>query len=148
MKINFNQLWDLLFPKKCINCQRPGSYLCKDCLSLISINEFSICPFCSQRTSHYDCCQQHREKNIDQLHFATSYNQPLVKKIINKYIGSPFIQKLAPSLAFLIIAHFKLISESPMWNNVILIPFPLSSRREDIWVSIPTEKLYNNFLPL
>jgi len=141
MKINFNSFWDILFPKKCLHCRRSGYYLCEDCFSLISINEKSFCPFCSRRTKNYGNCSRHQDKNLDYLHFATFYNQPLLKKVIKHYRKSPFIKELSVPLTRLIIAHFSLIYQPLNLKNILLIPFPISKKEEKFIGFSPSRKI-------
>ncbi len=39
---------DLLFPIKCYQCNKPGSYLCQECLTKIPLIRKQICPRCGQ----------------------------------------------------------------------------------------------------
>jgi len=130
MKINFSNIWDILFPKKCIYCHRSGQYLCEDCFSLISINKNSFCSLCNRRTKNYQNCFKHQDKNLDFLHFATFYKQPLIKRVIKYYRQSPFIKELSIPLTRLIIAHFYLIYQPVNLKNILLVPFPVSRSQE------------------
>lgn len=40
---------DLVFPKKCLGCGRPGSYICRECIKKVEI-PFLICPQCGRKS--------------------------------------------------------------------------------------------------
>lgn len=110
-----NLFLNLFFPRFCLNCGKEGNYLCKDCRGTLEILE-----------SH----QKIRTENLKDLYWALPYQNPLVKKIIQKFKHQPFIKELAKTLASLIIAHFQLI-EKPLtdFSSFILIPLPLEKKR-------------------
>jgi ComF family protein len=107
-------LLDLFFPKFCFGCQKEGSYLCQDCLSVLEISS---------------CHQKYSTKNLADLYFALPYQNPLVKKLIQKFKYKPFIKELAENLASLIITHLQLLDNKPNFTNFILIPIPLNEKR-------------------
>lgn len=124
-----------LFPQFCLNCQREGSLICQDCLSSIDLCQFNYCPFCKvpKRVFEKGVCPSHQKMKLSGIFSATSYQIPLVKKLISKFKYQPFLKNLAPPLTSLIIAHFllsenKLISQDK--ENSVLVPIPLSKFRE------------------
>ena len=40
-------LIDLLFPKECLGCKRPGSYICSSCINKLSSIKL-LCPECQK----------------------------------------------------------------------------------------------------
>jgi predicted amidophosphoribosyltransferase len=77
------QLLDLLFPKFCLNCNSPGSYLCPTCVTLITRHK-QICIICGRISPYgqtHDRCQPHT--NLDGIIIATEYKN-LMKKLIHK----------------------------------------------------------------
>jgi len=128
-------LLDLLFPVFCFGCGREGSYLCQDCLALIEILEYQYCPFCypPKIVSDGKTCQKcRRDKKLTGLFSATSYENFLIKRIINQFKYEPLVKELAKTLASLIITHFLLLNKSPqqIWIKSILVPVPLDKTRE------------------
>ncbi len=121
---------DLLFPPRCLGCQKEGTYLCEDCKSIIGILE-----------SH----KIYSTKNLKDLYFAAPYQNPLIKILIRKFKYQPFIKELSKPLASLIVNHFQLIDKKPDFfyslsptpkfgggsnkANFILIPVPLNNKR-------------------
>jgi len=131
---------DILFPKFCLNCKKEGSYLCSDCLSLIDISDRIYCPFCKYPKIVLDkrtCKSCRKTKNLDGLYCATSYNNFIVKNLINKYKYEPFIKELKTSLSLLIIYHLLIINNSisentnikEIFKDFLIIPVPLSKKK-------------------
>jgi len=81
-----NSILDILFPKFCLNCNREGQWLCEDCFSLIDIFEKQYCPSTTKLTN---------------LYCATSYDNFIVKKLINQFKYKPYIKELSePPITF------------------------------------------------
>ncbi len=129
----FRTLSETIFPRFCANCGREGYALCPDCLSLIDITEYRYCPFCRKRLlGKAGKCSTHRKKYLDGLDFAVSYQQPIVKNLIQKFKYNPFQKELAQSFATLIITHFLLTDNQTIIEdsgNSLFLPVPLSSFR-------------------
>jgi len=103
-----NFILDILFPRFCINCNKEGNYLCQDCFSLIEISESQYCPFCSSPKIVLDgktCNYCRRRKKLVGLFCTTSYNNFVVKKLINQFKYEPYIKELSKLLCSLIVAH-------------------------------------------
>ncbi len=111
-------IFDLIFPKFCLGCQREGDYLCPDCRATIEI--FS---------SH----QPLKTKHLQDLYFATDYQNFLLKRLIQKFKYFPFLKELAPLASSLIIDHLQLIDNPPEFfkekKDYLLIPIPLTKKR-------------------
>lgn len=127
-----NFLLNLLFPPFCLNCQREGNYLCQDCLSLIDISNYQYCPFCHPPKIVLDgktCKFCKRNKKLNGLFSATSYQDFIIKKVIGQFKYQPYIKELSKILASLIITHFQLLAKSPNFSQAILIPIPLEKKK-------------------
>ena len=107
-------LLDILFPKFCFNCGQEGDYLCGDCQGMLEISGFH---------------QKYATANLRDLYFSLSYQNPLVRNLIQKLKYEPFIKELAKTLSSLIIAHFELLDNKPDFTDFILIPVPLTKKR-------------------
>lgn len=121
---------NLLFPRVCLNCQREENYLCDDCLSLIEITDYQYC-LCEKpkRIIEREKCPRCRFHKLDFLYFAASYQNNLVKNLIQKFKYEPFIKELAQPLAFLIAKHFQLFNNPPIFYDYCLMPIPLEKRK-------------------
>lgn len=127
-----NFLIHILFPQFCLNCKREGVLVCEDCLSSIDLSEFNYCPFCQtpKRVFEEGTCPSHRKMKLSGLFSATSYQNPLVKKLVSKFKYEPFLKNLTSPLTSLIIAHF-LLSENKL----------ISQNKEDsVFLSVPLAK--------
>ncbi len=124
-------LLDTIFPQFCLGCQREGNLVCYDCLMSIEISEYQYCPFCQKpkRIFEKGTCSLHRKMNLDGLFAATSYQNPLVKKMIVSFKYEPYLKTLGKPLAFLIISHFLLSGKEKIFKpleNSLFLPIPLS----------------------
>jgi len=128
-------LLDLFFPRFCVGCNQEGFYLCQDCLSLIEILENQYCPFCNLPKIVLDgktCPRCKKLKALSGLYFATSYQTPLVKKMISLFKYPPFIKELSGPLTSLIITHFQILGKNHNVFKVkrfVLIPVPLHRKQ-------------------
>jgi len=124
---------DAFFPSSCIICGKEGSPLCSDCLSLIPIEEYQYCPFCSPPKIVLDgrTCLNHRKtKKLDGLFCATTYHNPIIQKTLQAFKYPPYIKELSHPLASLIIAHLKLLGKNKKdFKNFVIIPIPLHRRK-------------------
>ncbi|MFA5228281.1 MAG: phosphoribosyltransferase family protein [Candidatus Paceibacterota bacterium] len=122
------KLLDLLFPKECINCKREGSFLCEDCLSLIEVNHFQYC-LC-EKLEKKNKCNNCKNRSLDKLFSATSFENKIVKNIINKLKNSR-IKELSIPLAYLIIKHLQII-DCQIDNDFFLASVPISNKDKRI----------------
>jgi len=109
-----NFLLNLFYPKYCFLCQREGTYLCQDCLSTLEISGFH---------------QKFSTENLSDLYFATSYQKPLIKNLIQSFKYKPFVKELTDNLSSLIIEHFQLLEKPPDFADFILIPVPMEKKK-------------------
>ena len=107
-------LLDLLFPKRCLGCQKEGSHCCEDCLSLLSL---APAPSILERDS-----------SLSGLFCATSFQDTFVQRLIHSFKYPPFLRDLAKPLAFSIIAHIALLNK-PIYPPDVICPIPLHKRR-------------------
>ncbi len=124
-------LLDILFPRFCLNCQKEGSYLCQDCFSLIDIFQRQYCPFCLRPKVVDDgrtCASCEKTKKLSGLYCAASYDNFIVKRLVNQFKYEPYIKELAEPLVSLIIAHINSIDKQD-FNEFVLIPIPLHKKR-------------------
>lgn len=133
----YNQLLNLLFPQFCLKCQKEGFLICKDCFSLIDINPFQYCPFCSHpnRVIKNGKCQSHQNFYLNGLFSACEYKNPLVKKMIFLFKYKPYIKNISLPLTTLIISHFALTEKHPLTllhqpKQGVFMPVPLFKKKE------------------
>lgn len=87
---------DLLFPKICVGCHRPGSYLCSDCQKSITQKPL-ICPICFRPAiggaTHPLCT---RKYGLDGLWSLANYQDP-IRSLIHK-LKYRFVREIAKTL--------------------------------------------------
>lgn len=130
-----NIILNTIYPQFCLNCNKEGSVICTDCLSLIEISEYTFCPFCNipQRVSRKGTCNSHQNKSLNGLFSACEYNQPILKKLIYNFKYSLLLKTLSPYLAYLIIAHFVTSKNQQIFNsgeNTIFVPMPIHKSKK------------------
>lgn len=79
-----NLILDLLFPKKCLGCQKLGSYFCQDCISTI-IPARPICFYCQKWSLNgqtHPLCQ--RKYGIDGL-WSLGIYQGILREAIKQF---------------------------------------------------------------
>ena len=128
---------EIIFPAKCLNCEKQGDFLCKDCLFLIETIEQKYCHICKKRKPDtvFQCAKCKHKTSLFHLFFATTYNEKredvLVKKLIHYFKYEPLIRQLSSIFSNLIIAHFKIIGlNKNFFKDFIIIPIPLYIKRE------------------
>jgi len=124
---------DLLFPKFCLNCGKEENYLCDNCFSLIDILERQYCPFCNSPKVVIDnktCSFCKRTKNLTGLYCAASYENFIIKKLVNQFKYGSCIKELSKPLSFLITAHFNALGVKFTKAHIILIPVPLYKKKQ------------------
>ncbi len=97
-------LLDLIFPKKCLECGKSGSYLCVNCLQKVS------------------------QIGASGKHFAAFKYEGVVRKAIIA-LKYKFVFDIAEELASLFAERIK--NSKLTINNTVLIPVPLHKRREN-----------------
>ena len=119
-------LLNLLFPKKCVGCQRTGSYLCKLCFSKISYVEKPVCPICQRQAvggkTHPGCAGRYR---LDGLIAPLRYKWPIDAAI--RQIKYKWIYTIEEILVSFVVRDFW---KSDVPNFDLLMPIPLHPRRK------------------
>ncbi len=113
---------DLFFPKKCLGCNKTGTYLCDSCFNKIEIAQNNKCPFCDRPVAPSQICEKCAEKYfLDKLIWATPYSNALVKELIKafKYL---YIKELAKPLSQLLclipgVKHDAIVVAIPLYKK-------------------------------
>lgn len=119
-------LLDVIFPKKCLECQKEGSYICPGCIGKIEL-AIPICPYCFRPSINgqpHALCQ--RDLGLDKLIAVWRYRGVVRKAIIAlKY---KFISSLASEMANHFSKQIKR-NRTKFPKNAIFVPIPLNWRR-------------------
>lgn len=132
-----NWFLELFFPSFCLGCQIEGTLLCPDCLETLEISQYRYClcnknPLRLPPENKNGKCSRCNHQKLSGLFSALAYQERfLTKKIIHQFKYSPRLKTLAKPLANLLVKHFVLTNQNTnnIWENSILIPVPLQSRR-------------------
>ncbi len=122
-------LLDYIFPKKCVSCKKPGSYLCENCFVYISFDAKSLCLVCNKRTfnnlTHQKCLKKYTINGC----FSALYYTKTTQKLIFNFKQKPFLTDLKTVLSEL---FYESIIQNENFNKQlqkgdwILVPIPLS----------------------
>ncbi len=116
-------LADWLFPKACVTCGVPKTFLCRACIASVPPWNDMVCPYCLAPNDSGLCLSCQKKTYLHDIVIATDYDTATVKKALHayKYDG---LRGLATPLA-----HFLL----PYAENLTALPFvsvPMHPRRK------------------
>jgi len=124
---------DFLFPKRCVSCEKLGSYICPDCFVKIKPIETPICPVCTRPAIHgltHPRCQG--RLRLDGLVCLFSYQGPI--KVALKKIKFSSIFDLVPELARLAledIEESEVLYKFFVEKKPLVVPIPLHWFRQN-----------------
>ncbi len=88
------QILDLIFPKRCVNCRKIGSYICDNCFSCIELFQEHVCPVCLKRSitgeTHPGCISAYC---LDGLIAGVVY-KGVVRRLIHSFKFNPYLSDL------------------------------------------------------
>jgi len=123
-------LIDLIFPKFCLNCHLPGSYICQRCQKYLFPTKHNQCFFCKKPSlyglTHQSCLKRF---NIDGVSSLFYYNNFLKKIIKNtKYrLATEVWKELTSVIKPEIIGDLNFYKKLP--GKVFFQPIPLSKNK-------------------
>ncbi|MFA5013116.1 MAG: ComF family protein [Candidatus Paceibacterota bacterium] len=125
-----NLIVDILFPKKCLNCGREGTYFCEDCFSLVSINPFVHC-LCenSQKLPFAGKCPRCEKRKLNGIFAATDFKSRQVKLMVHNFKYKSQIKELCYPLSILILTHFNVVAKD-LPGDCVIVPVPLFIKRK------------------
>jgi len=134
-----SSLFDLIFPKKCLNCGNFGSFLCSPCLKILPIHPVQHCPHCLHENAHGSLCDLCRRFpqvsdfwKIDRLFVVSPYVQSSLLQTVIKTMKYRNAYPLATLMGEWMATVF--CSKNPEIkidsNNILVVPVPLHRLRE------------------
>ncbi|MBM3255916.1 MAG: ComF family protein [Candidatus Moranbacteria bacterium] len=128
-------LLNILFPRHCVICETPDSYLCKNCFGAIPIRKTNLCPVCQNIETFAGrvcnvCENEKRKIYLDGLIIASYYKNPVLRETLFRFKYN-FIQGLSFSLAKVLAKKILSLSEFP-FTDFTLVPIPLHPKRQ-LW---------------
>lgn len=120
-----NFIFDLLFPRFCVGCQKEGTWLCPSCQDKIILIKSPACIICNKLDPHGLCPKHRPALHISSIYPVGYYSDPILKSLIHsfKYDGAKDILEILGPLIT------NLAKNRPLPKNPILIPVPLSYSR-------------------
>ncbi len=123
----------LIFPIRCIGCDKFGDYVCLGCLRTISVKKNFECIGCKRNTPFGQTCYLCAKINsVNQLLIVVDYKNFLVEKML-KFLKYKFIPDLEQPLSVLMKKYLRWLTLDKNFNvfetNPLLIPVPLHQRR-------------------
>ncbi|OGM10539.1 hypothetical protein A2159_03470 [Candidatus Woesebacteria bacterium RBG_13_34_9] len=120
-------LFDFMFPKKCLECGKEGRYICFSCLKkLPQIKQ--KCPYCEKASidgaTHIKCIKKFR---IDGIYSLWPYQGVIRKAILNLKFN--FAQVVADELSEYMFFILKKLPVFP--KNSVITPIPLHFLRKN-----------------
>lgn len=118
---------DFIFPKRCVNCRKIGSYICTDCFAFIKFHDQGICLVCQRASigglTHPVCRGRYSPDGV----FSSLVYKGVVKKLVYKFKYNPNLTDLQETLTDL---FYEGIIQKEALNKVlekdsVLIPIPL-----------------------
>lgn len=119
-----NYIWDMAFPKQCINCSAWNLYICKNCQQQLKLTTEQRCIAC-QLPSQYGFTHIYcRTVDLpDRLITIFDYRDQLVSKIINS-TKLALVSELITELSFAAINKIEVRSEE--FDSFVLCPIPMT----------------------
>jgi len=121
---------DFFYPRFCLGCQSPGTYICRKCSGLIIPFEKQKCINCGQSSrlglTHPSCCN---ELNVDGTFIIFKYNR-FMKKIIKNikyHLATQVFDELTKSMPLSYLTPLFKIKR--VFSKALIQPVPLSKKR-------------------
>ena len=125
MQIN-ELILELIFPKRCVECHKPGEFVCFDCVSRISKIFTFTCQKCGKITQSGQYCSSCRGSiELTGVMVACDYNSGPTKEIIHHLKYSGFVD-LSEILGELLVERIKKSNK----RNFVVVPVPMDSKKE------------------
>lgn len=118
---------DFFFPKRCVGCERLGSYLCTVCFTKIEFSTSTLCFVCNRGSldglTHPSC----RGKFVIDGVYSSLVYSGIVKKLVYLFKYQPYLTDLKTVLIDLM---YESLSQQEMAYKVlssegVLVPIPL-----------------------
>ncbi len=127
LSFGLNILADVFYPKYCFGCQRPGSYLCKFCMSQIPFQRKNYCVVCNSPNTggftHPSCLNNNHPDRL--LSAFSYYNRVIADMVITgKYYFVPEVFAILGALT----AEYLLQQNN--FTDFVVCAVPLHPRRQ------------------
>ena len=132
---------DLFYPKKCLECNKNGQYICDKCIDKVKASSYS-CPYCNRPSfegkTHPNC---KKLQGLDQLISLWKYDGVVRKSIL--VLKYRFVFDIAEELSDTI--YIRIIEKKINFGkNVVLTSVPLHRKRQFFRGFNQTEEIAKN----
>ena len=124
-------LLDVLFPKRCVQCKKVGTYICTNCFATIAFIDTMVCTVCQRQAfggvTHPVCRTRY---SIDGV-FPSLVYKGVVKKLVYVFKYPPYVTDLKQQLVDLFYEGIiqKEYFISSLQDSVLLVPIPLHAAK-------------------
>lgn len=128
-----NFILDILFPIKCIACDKEGEWICEKCFSKIKINKKQTCPKCFSKNNKGTFCDKCSiYSKMRGVLVSASYENKLLQKAVH-ILKYKYVKDLSKPLSIVLQKGFKTWQKNNRLDleDIILIPVPLHKKREN-----------------
>jgi len=117
---------DIIFPIRCVGCQKEGRWICERCWVGLKLYNYSLCPICGLESKNGSVCGYCQKlTSLDGLSVILEKNN-LSQKLIH-FVKYNFVVDILTVLKPQFIEYFKI---NPWWRDFfVLVPVPLHRRR-------------------
>lgn len=124
---------NMLFPRYCIVCETPGSYLCKQCKKTIEPHP-EICPYCHKYSTDYitckECCIQ-QKPHVEGIIIPFIYTTTIKRLIIKlKYFHKKDIGTFLAERTVIALSTNETLQQQIQYNHTYITYIPNHRRRK------------------
>jgi competence protein ComFC len=124
-------LLDFLFPKRCVQCKKIGSYICSQCFTYITFTDTIVCIVCQRPAiggiTHPVCRTRYGVDGV----FPSLVYKGIVKKLIYTFKYPPYLSDLQVTLTELF--YEGLIQKEQFYKHFspesVFVPVPLHASK-------------------
>ena len=135
MKMNLEGIFNILFPSRCINCEKRiegQSVICAECFGRVNLNKTLFCGQCRARLPEGKKICHRSTPYI--LGAAINYEDGAIKNMIHG-LKFRFLKKSGEALGRLLVRYTDSVAELKKFGigkkeEIVVIPIPLSKKRE------------------
>lgn len=120
---------DIIFPKRCVECGREGSFVCYDCVAKIETIKTATCAACGKISKYGQFCPACKTKlgiDFSGLIVAADYDMGPTKEMIHHLKYSGFTE-LATLLSEII---YQSLRNNLPKGQLVIVPVPLHEKKE------------------
>lgn len=121
-----NYLLDLIFPKKCVNCNSYGEYLCEKCFKCIEYLNCLKCPYCRKSNLEGRFCNKNCSNGFyfDQLIVFLNYRKGSVLQKIIIQFKYKFSLEIRGIIEKILVKKIKILKDF-FTPDFLIIPIPI-----------------------